>query len=192
VVEGGAPAAMRAIGNGMKVRVERFSPPASLTKLHKDAQSIEVILYAPNGTVYLKRYFHGCYMRGRNICFYKPTKKKSGDVWVNHYKDPKTGEIRFYSIYGGKLAGILTQSMCREMFFTSLRKLHAALEFVPNVQIIGQFHDEIVLDWWLDQATHSLTLEQAELLLESKMSDPDTLIGFPLEADVKHDYRYTK
>jgi hypothetical protein len=192
VVEGGIPVAHHEIGNGMRVQVTRAATPMSLIKLHKDAVSIEVQLIAPNQVVYLRRFFHGCYMRGRNVCFYKPTEKKSGDVWVNHYRDPKTGEIRFYSLYGGKLAGILTQSMCREMFFTCLRKLNDSVYWVPNLQIIGQFHDEIVLDWWPDRTTSSLTLEQAENLLKRHMSNPDTLIGFPMAAEVKHDYRYTK
>jgi DNA polymerase len=192
VVDGGIPVAHHEIGNGMRVQVTRAATPMSLIKLHKDAVSIEVQLIAPNQVVYLRRFFHGCYMRGRNVCFYKPTEKKSGDVWVNHYRDPKTGEIRFYSLYGGKLAGILTQSMCREMFFTCLRKLNDSVYWVPNLQIIGQFHDEIVLDWWPDRTTSSLTLEQAENLLKRHMSNPDTLIGFPMAAEVKHDYRYTK
>jgi hypothetical protein len=78
------------------------------------------------------------------------------------------------------------------MFFTCLRKLNDSVYWVPNLQIIGQFHDEIVLDWWPDRTTSSLTLEQAENLLKRHMSNPDTLIGFPMAAEVKHDYRYTK
>jgi len=184
----------RHIGNGMQVEVYTIGTPNSLQKLHPGAKSITVRVKDMYGTVLVRRYFHGCYVRGRNICFYKPTSKKSGDVWVNHYKDPKTGEIRFFSIYGGKLAGILTQSLCREMFFTSLSKLKRKLEEnrIPNVQIIGQFHDEIVLDWWPDGATNAWSLDYAKTMLEACMSDPGTLVEFPLEADVKHDYRYTK
>lgn len=193
-VEQKATNVLRNVGNGMQVRVLHAVTPSNLLKLHPGAQSICVMLVNPTGFTLLRRYFHGCYVRGRNICFYKPTEKKSGDVWVNHYRDPKTNEIRFYSIYGGKLAGILTQSMCREMFFRSLRKLGSRLrrDRCTNVQIIGQFHDEIVLDWWPTMAPSGYALDYAMKVLEVCMSDPGSLVGFPLEADVKHDYRYTK
>jgi len=195
VVEDGASIAEKEVGNRLTVEVYPITTPASLVKLHpKGAQSICVKLRTAGGTTLVRRYFHGCYIRGKSICFYKPTSKKSGDVWVNNYRDPKTGERRFFSIYGGKLAGILTQSMCREMFFTSLRRMRRIIEenrFI-NLQIIGQFHDEIVLDWWPDGATGSVDLGEAKRLLEIAMSDPDSLTKFPLEADVKDDYRYTK
>lgn len=50
-------------------------------------------------------------------------------------------------MYGGKLAGLLTQSLCREVFFNSLRWVHTWCDAYPNVRLIGQFHDEIVVDW---------------------------------------------
>jgi ribosome modulation factor len=177
------------------VEVYPITTPASLLKLHPKAQSICVRLRDPRGRTFVTRYFHGCYERGRSICFYKPTKKKTGDVWVNHYRDPQTDELRFYSIYGGKMAGILTQSMCREMFFRSLRTLSRTIEQVQNMQIIGQFHDEIVVDWQPTGgfgAGVSFSLEAAVAEVENAMSDPGALTGFPLVAEVKYDYRYTK
>jgi DNA polymerase len=192
VVEHGHTYDCQPLGNKMGVEIERCPTPESLEKLHPKAQSIRVELLDPHGRPFAMRYFHGCYIRGKNICFYKPTSKKTGDVWVNHYKDPKTGEIRFYSIYGGKLAGILTQSMCREMFFASLRQLQRNVDSFHNMEIIGQFHDEIVVDWWPGDQVPSVTLERAMTVVETAMSNPGALIGFPLEADVKHDYRYTK
>lgn len=188
--------ASKILASGCRVEVYPIVTPKSLTDLHPAAQSICVRLIDPRGRTFVTRYFHGCYERGRNICFYKPTKKKTGDVWVNHYRDPKTDEIRFYSIYGGKLAGILTQSMCREMFFRSLRVLTRSLEKVQNMQIIGQFHDEIVVDW--QPTGHSkpgdtwFSLSAAVAEVEHAMTDAGTLTGFPLEAEVKYDYRYTK
>ena len=175
-----------------KVRVYRWHTPATLTEQHPKAQSIGVDVITDTGEVFLQRVFHGCYMRGNSICYYKPSELKSGDLWKNHFTDPKTKQVRFYSIYGGKLAGILTQSMCREMFFYSLRLLSDLLLDVSNVQVIGQFHDEIVLDWWPDVTTRSVDLDDAKKMLEKCMSDPGPLRGFPLEADVKDDYRYTK
>lgn len=195
VVDSGTAIAKETIGNGMTVEIYPITTPPSLARLHPNAQSICVRLADPTGRTFLRRYFHGCYIRGRNVCYYKPTSKKSGDVWVNHYRDPKSDEIRFYSIYGGKLAGILTQSMCREMFFNSLRNLQHTLNTVTNADIIGQFHDEIVVDW-RPQVTSSrfteLSLSTTTRVVEVAMSDPGTLHGFPLVADVKHDYRYTK
>lgn len=195
VVEHGVGLASKVIGNGMGVEIYPITTPASLVALHPKAQSICVRLIGPGGRTFLHRYFHGAYVRGRNICYYKPSDLKSGDVWKSHYRDPKTDDIRFYSIYGGKLAGILTQSMCREMFFNSLRKLQRHLEKVPNVEIIGQFHDEIVVDWQPQPAElweRTISLDVAERLVNNCMSDPGSLVGFPLVADVKHDYRYTK
>jgi DNA polymerase len=191
-VEGKSQRVDRVVGNGVTVTILHTATPESLRKLHPTAQSIEARLTDPHGTIMVRRYFHGCYIRGRNVCYYKPSELKSGDLWRAFYRDPKTDEIRFYSVYGGKLSGILTQSMCREMFFSSLRELTRRLAGVPNVQIIGQFHDEIVLDWWPDVTTGSVPLEEAEKILAAAMSDPGALAGFPLEADIKHDYRYTK
>ena len=194
VVEDGATSAEREVGNRLTVEVRKIETPRSLLALHPGAQSICVRLRTAGGSLLVKRYFHGCYIRGKSICFYKPTSKKSGDVWVSNYRDPKTGEIRFFSIYGGKLSGILTQSMCREMFFTALRRMNRIIREnrFTNLQIIGQFHDEIVLDWWPEVTTGSVGLDEAKRLLEIAMSDPDSLTKFPLVADVKDDYRYTK
>ena len=192
VVEEGLAQSIKSVGNGLTVVVEKTRTPDSLLALHPKAQSIEVVIRDAEGVRRVRRYFHGCYIRGRNVCYYKPSELKSGDLWRAYYRDPSTDQIRFYSVYGGKLAGILTQSLCREMFFHSLRTLRSMLLGVPNVQIVGQFHDEIVLDWWPDVTTGSVTLEKAQTILAKAMSDVGSLRGFPLEADVKQDYRYTK
>lgn len=192
VVEDQRFGSSKRVGYGLSVIVQQTKTPASLRDLHPKAQSIEVIILDDLNVKLVRRYFHGCYIRGRNVCYYKPSELKSGDLWRNHYTDPATGQRRFYSVYGGKLAGILTQSLCREMFFHSLRTLRVMLLGVPNVQIVGQFHDEIVLDWWPDGATGSVSLQQAQRILAKAMSDVGSLRGFPLVADVKNDYRYTK
>ena len=44
-------------------------------------------------TPFLTRYFHGCYMRGRNVGYYKPSERKTGDLWKNHFTDPKTKQV---------------------------------------------------------------------------------------------------
>lgn len=118
--------------------------------------------------------------------------------------DPKTKRTTYYKLYGGKLAGILTQSLCRELFFNSLflwkeevrtpRKKWS--ESPTNVKMIGQFHDEIVIDWKPPHDPFDWELEQTIQVLQKVMSTPRlknfTLDTFPLEAAVAHDYRYIK
>jgi hypothetical protein len=102
--------------------------------------------------------------------------------------DPKTSQDRLYELYGGKIAGILTQSLCREIFFTCLKNVHRWVSpLVGQVAVIGQFHDEIVLDW----TPGGTNLDQVKAVLEMCMST-STLPGFPLAADIKSDYRYIK
>ena len=118
--------------------------------------------------------------------------------------DPKTKRTTFYKLYGGKLAGILTQSLCRELFFNSLFLLKEEIrspqkrlsEAPTNVKLIGQFHDEIVIDWKPPHDPFDWELEQTIQVLQKAMSTPrlgsNTLYSFPLEAAVAHDYRYIK
>jgi DNA polymerase len=182
------------IRHDLYVTFERIITPQSLTDLHPGAQSIKMILSHHGGgrrPVILERVFHGMYLRGRNVCYYKPSERKSGPLWVSHFKDPKTKQVRYYDVYGGKLAGILTQSFCRELFFTSLSELFAQLASVPNAAIVGQFHDEIGVDWVPDEA--GLSLEETMKRMETAMTYVDPMFdGFPLEADIKHAYRYIK
>jgi hypothetical protein len=198
VVVGGIPVATRIIGiGGYRIRFERMAPPPSLLDLHKDAVSVRMQLFTDIGEAILSRVFHGCYVRGRDVGYYKPAKNKTGAPWVNHYRHPKTGAVVYYKLYGGKLTGTLVQSMCREMFFHSLKVLTTDLYNYDNVQIVGQFHDEIVLDWQPPTPAQKvagtyLTLDEAKAVLEKAMTDPGRVRGFPLAADIKHDYRYTK
>ena len=171
-----------------KVQVYRTDTPQSLLDQHAKARSIRVDVIKPGGRTFLSRVFHGCYRRGRNICYYKPSELKSGDLWHSTYTDQKTKQAKFYSIYGGKLAGILTQSICREMFFAVLASVHDWVGRTPSLELVGQFHDEIVLDW---SPACDTSLDWVKQMLESSMSTTE-LKGFPLVAEVKHDYRYTK
>ena len=141
---------------------------------------------AYQNSVVLRRVFHGCYQRGRNICYYKPI-VKNGKSWSASYRDPKTKRFKYYNLYGGKLTGILTQSFAREIFFAGLSRLNAML-YGTGVEIIGQFHDEIVLNW---APTNSLWLQTTVQTLEKVMSE-SKFTGLPLTAEVKYDYRYIK
>ena len=182
------------LAHGLRLVYIPFDPPASLRAQHPGARSIRMQLWAEHGTEFvLERVFHGCYMRGTDVCFYKTSDRKTGDLWKNHYRDPKTGKVVFYKLYGGKITGILVQSMCRELFFDAVRGLFHVFKDVPNATPIGQFHDELVTSWVPSNEKGCVTLEQAMSLVETVMSTPrSSFKGFPLEADVKNDYRYTK
>lgn len=173
--------------DGWRIKINPVPAPASLTALHATSISLEIIVYTDAGVPYLVRYFHGCYNRGRNICYYRPSDRKTGDVWKRDFIDPKTKQRRWYEIYGGKLAGILTQSLCREIFFDSLHKVAKWVADEPQLKLVGQFHDEIVLDW----RPGPLTLDQAKEQLYRYMSEC-VIPSFPLDADIKDDYRYIK
>ena len=174
--------------DGLVLRFTSVATPVSLVKQHPGAKTVAMTVYA-GGRPFMKRYFQGCYVRGGNIGYYKPSERKTGDLWKNHFVDPKTKQVRFYELYGGKLAGILTQSFCRELFFRCLVNVHRWVQQHPEqLMLVGQFHDEIAVDWRPGQ----LSLEDAKAKFEELMSDPGSCRSFPLAADIKDDYRYTK
>jgi DNA polymerase len=196
-VVAGAPRAIVLLPHG-EVVIERVRAPGSLSKQHPGVSSLQVEMYTyANSTwdpqrqryanLVFTRVIHGVHEAGRNLRYYKPSQRKTGELWTNKFTDPKTKMTKYYSIYGGKLAGILTQSLCRELFFDSLRHIHSWVEKQPNVRLVGQFHDEIILDWtpgWtsLHATQEALTLAMTVCALDD----------FPLAVDVKHAYRYTK
>lgn len=189
IVEHGSTYQRLMLPDGLLLSMQKVLTPASLLAQHPGADSVMLSVAHNDGSFLMKRVFHGCYIRGRNVCFYKPSDRKTGDLWKNSYINPKTKQRTFYQIYGGKLAGILTQSLCREIFFNVLVDVRKWCKgTVGHVSLIGQFHDEIVLDW----KPGSVTLEHTEDILRASMSNPGRLTTFPLGADVKHDYRYTK
>jgi DNA polymerase bacteriophage-type len=195
------------LANNLELHFRPITTPATLLKQHPGAQSLVMELWfagARQDRPILQRVFHGCYTRGRNICIYKPSERKTGDAWTSHFIDPKTKKVRFYDIYGGKLAGILTQSMCREMFFFALHRLDMDLKAVANAKIVGQFHDEIVVDWVPPQVGvdfpqedpieyYGLSYDATLILVKDAMTRVSAQFkGFPLEADIKSGYRYIK
>lgn len=174
--------------NGFCLKLKRIWTPDSLLDQHPGATSIEMKIMNDHDGAVMRRYFHGCYSRGGNIAYYKPSDRKTGDLWRPTFVDPKTKQTRFFELYGGKLAGILTQSLCREVFFRILRRVYEWTSLIPNVTPIGQFHDEIVLDW----VPGDISLKDCSDGLEVLMSDPGIFKTLPLAAEVKHSYRYTK
>jgi len=175
------------LANGLTAKVVQVETPSSLLAAHPGAQSIEVQIILATGEVYMTRVFHGVYRRGRQLCYYKPD-ERAGQLWKSFYQDPKTKQRKWYSIYGGKLSGIITQSMARELFFETLQAVDRWVQNTDGVALVGQFHDEIVLDWTpLAGGSVDFVCD----VLEGFMTSTH-LKGFPLGAEVKHAYRYTK
>ena len=172
------------------VEIEPVMAPASLRQQTDDVDLVSLQITMRTGSkILFNRVIHGAHLKGRNVGYWKPSERKTGDLWVDRFTNPKTKQVQPYTVYGGKLAGLLTQSLCREIFFTCLLDVHVWIEDLPNVQLIGQFHDEIVLDW-------APQLNQPDLFtVMGKLNESmtrTTLPDFPLAAEIKHDFRYTK
>lgn len=182
------------------IEMRIVTAPESLRKQTDDKilTSLEYSVLLPGftGVVhYLTRTIHGVHRDGRNVGYFRSTARKTGDLWVDKYVDPKTGQQRKYSLYGGKLAGLLTQSICREVFFDRLRTVELFTRQQSNVRVIGQFHDEIVLEWQPDpfpgKAGPAIPLYEAKGKLLGAMS-MKSMSGFPMAAEVHAAPRYIK
>lgn len=190
-------------GYGQKVRMTPFILP-SVYEVAPQSVSlcIQIFHAAPRQKdAYVTRFIHGVYPIKQGLAYYKARKSLGEEgLWSNvnetatrkrnqGKKPNEPREIVLNTIYGGKLAGILTQSLCREVFFDSVQLLNEVLaeEGVTNAQIIGQVHDELVVDWWPGDHTE----EQVQGMMNQAMSYT-TLEGFPLVADIKSAYRYIK
>lgn len=189
-IMGGAMSYTVPVSHGYRLLFTEGMVPQSLNDQRKGTKTITITLLNERNEKVFTRIFHGCYMAGKSINYHKPSQLKNGKLWSDRFTDPKTKQVRFYSIYGGKLAGILTQSLCREMFFTSLSIVSDWAGRHPNIKVIGQFHDEIVLDWQ-PQLNGGLTVDEAMAEFKAAM-EYRTIPSFPLVAEIKNDYRYTK
>ena len=133
----------------------------------------------------MRRVFRGVYTRGTKICYHKPI--STGALWSDTIRDPKTKKLIYHSVYGGKLAGILTQSFCRELFFNSLMHVRD-FAAAAGVQLVGQFHDEIALDVPRRESLSTFLSNFEVAMTQVPHWAPD----FPLAADIKYDKRYIK
>ena len=175
----------------VSVEFKKITTPQPLLDIHPGAQSIQVQLYV-NKRLTVSRVIHGLYQYGRDICYYKPSKTLSGPPWVSWFMNPKTKRRQRYKIYGGKLTGILVQSLCRELFFHSLTRLMKKLDHYENLsaRIVGQFHDEIVVDWSPESGISEESVVGSMRFCMT--STPDHIHGFPLDVDIHSDFRYIK
>lgn len=173
--------------NGIQIRAQRAWTPMSLRKHHPGCVSV-VVSILHEGETFTTRILQGLYRRGRDLVYHKPKETRGGPVWTDTFINQKTKRPDFYRIYGGKLAGILTQSFCRELFFRGMSRLERELPY--GAELIGQFHDELVVDW--DPSRCQVPLEDVSEIMYQAMVGETKFVGFPFEAEVKHDYRYTK
>jgi hypothetical protein len=161
--------------DGMELRFNRIPTPQSLLLQRRGVVSVQMSI-TDRGVPVMRRYFLGCHQVGRNIRYFRPSDRKTGDLWKAGYVDPKTKQYRFYEL-------------CREIFFDVLKNVHRWVSTLGGqVAVIGQFHDEIVLDW----KPGALSLEGATAELRRLMSNSGRFVSFPLAASIKYDYRYIK
>lgn len=174
-------------GDAVEVVFQVIDRPTSLGRILPQARTIKMVLtYVGTGNVLLSRVFQGVHMVGRDMCYVKPSETKSGPEWKQKwYKDGKSG---YYKLYGGKIAGILTQSLAREIFMDACKEIHGELKAYPDVNLMGQFHDELVVEWLPND---HLTLTQTMAIIETEMIG-EPLPGLPIDATVAHAYRYIK
>lgn len=173
--------------HGVTVKFKPGQTPASLLDQAPNVQSIRMEMWK-GGRKLMARIFHGCYLAGRDIRYHKPSSLKGGKPWEPKYTDPKTKRQVYYKLYGGKITGILVQSMCREIFFEALTYIEDRLTACDNAQLIGQFHDEVVVDWH----PGAWSMVQVMTLMKEEMTQSLTFPELPMGVEVKHDYRYTK
>ena len=178
-----------------------ISTPTSITNMHPGAKSFSVQVTTPDGSWFI-RYFHGVYERGSQLVYHKPSSRVTGDPWTDSFTDPKTKQRKHFTIYGGKLTGILTQSLCRELFFKKLQQVTTDFQFVKNVNVIGQFHDEIILEWIPEAAFPSSVrrdwgrfdqlISQASAVDSFKKIMNSSLSWLPISASIGMNERYIK
>lgn len=191
VVERGKTDSFRVIADGrLRVGIVQIANPDSVDREFPGVRSIQLVLQTDTGYYLLRRTFIGCYMRGRDVQYLKPREQKSGSLWSARWT--KNGQSGPYKIYGGKLTGILTQSFCRELFFMALQRVERATSAFPNMQLIGQFHDEAVVEWWPHKKVGGVGLSEAVEIISTEMTGVPLFPDFPLVSDVKSGHRYIK
>lgn len=177
-----------------QVQFRKLEAPHSLKVQHSGGVLNRVhtlhIVVEHEGQVWLRRYFQGVHLHNDQVRYYKASDNKGGDLWRATYRNPKTGKQQPFTLYGGKLTGIITQSLCRELFFKQMLALEKRLEALPNAEIIGQFHDEIVVDW--HRTPSGVGKRQLESYMQIAMTANHGLEGLPLAAEIKHAHRYIK
>lgn len=184
------------------VSFEPHKTPDSLRK--KSAVSIVMSMQLDHAsgitTTIFNRVFHGVHLVGRDIRYFKPTSNKGGEAWSDTYINPKTKRREHHKLHGGKLTGILTQSMCREIFFSRLKAVNNRVSTNPSMRLVGQFHDEVNIE--INPSPEDMAeegelgyrhfIESTAYWLEEVLSFQSLFTGLPMAASVAYDYRYVK
>lgn len=165
--------------------------PVTLTRQTKGVIQTSLVMTVrdPSTSKFFERVFHGAHVEGGSVVFFKPTEAVSAKPWTDTYVHPKTKRPTLHTIYGGKLTGIMIQSLCREIFFRSLQYLNLWVRLTPGVELVGQFHDEIITDW---TPRCAMTVEETRAVIEDRMARAPGMPSFPIAAEVKSSYRYNK
>lgn len=190
---------MRNIGGSMIVfrAWHEKAPPAILDIVPTAVNVVFAVSVIPEVSsatrpITFSRTFPGVYKHGRDFRYFKPREAQTGPVWTDHWVDPKTKQKKYTTLYGGKLTGILTQSLAREIFFSQLGTISTRLrkevggkkEGAPK--IVGQLHDEIVID------TPTDAIPAVVRALSFIMNSDSFVQGLPLRASIEHAIRYKK
>lgn len=174
-------------GGQLEISMTRRPMPQGIPDIPPGAYNLDVtvsISRQHEKILSYQRTFPGVYQHGRDFRYFKPREAKTGPVWTDRWTDPKTQQVRYHTLYGGKLAGILTQSLAREIFFLQMGEISKDLD--PDTYLIGQFHDELVIDapvW---------KVSSLESYLKSVMASDDFIPGLPMEVSVGASARYRK
>ena len=182
------------LSHGYSVAFTELETDSNIRAIVPGASDIAMVVYNNQDAVIFQRVFRGVYERNGDVCYMKPSALKSGPLWQTHWT--KNGQRGPHKLYGGKLTGILVQSLCREIFFNSLVDLQHRLQNLPYVKIVGQFHDEIVVELDATEAEMlGMTAAEAITTVKHKMGlamTSSSLPGFPLDSEIKSAHRYLK
>ena len=182
------------LSHGYSVAFTALETDPNIRAIVPTAHDIAMVVYDNQDAGFFRRVFRGVYERNGDICYMKPSALKSGPLWQTHWT--KNGQRGPHKLYGGKLTGILVQSLCREIFFNSLVNLQSYMQYLPYAKIVGQFHDEIVVELDVTKAEMlGMTAAEAITTVKRKMRlamTSSSLPGFPLDSEIKSAHRYLK
>lgn len=124
---------------------------------------------------------------GTEVTYHRtPVSPSKHKLWVDHSIDSDTQEKYTNKLYGGRLTGILIQSIAREIFFSMLKEINKHLQ---GIKMVGQFHDEVVIE--VPAYVYSQAAIDAEIRLVDLMSDSPSS-ELPIGSSASSDYRYIK
>lgn len=136
------------------------------------------------------RIWRGAYLSrgkfGTEVTYHRtPVSPSKHKLWVDHSIDSDTQKKYPNKLYGGRLTGILIQSIAREIFFSMLKEINKHM----RVKMVGQFHDEVVIE--VPASSYSQAAMDAETMLVDLMSTSPSS-ELPISSSAGSNYRYIK